>query len=885
MSTGLPGAIAAGAIAAVAGPRRTPAEPDDRSRVSVIVPTLNEIGNIDSLLAAVLEQRSPDLDLDVLVADGGSTDGTAERVRHWEAEAPVRLVAPEIGRGLAGDVIAAAKLTTSPVIVVMDADFSHPPTSIPELVGAILAGERDLVVGSRYIPGGCTTDWPLARRFLSRLGGAFAWPLADVRDPMSGFFAVRRDRLLAVDPGAAGFKIGLEIMAAGGDGLRVAEVPITFRDRVSGVSKMSLSEVAAYGRRLMTLAGGAVSTGTASRFAATGLVGLAVDLLCFAALYRGGVDLAVAHVASFAAATAVNYVLNVRWSFAASARVAAEPDWRRYSRFLTVCLMALFLRGGVLATAVNAWDWAVEFAILLGIAAGAGVNYLGSAFFVFAPINLRISSAVRWRIAALGVFAYVVLLRLAFMGTVDLLPEEAYYWNYAQHLDIGYLDHPPMVAWLIWLGTGIFGHSEFAVRSGAALTWLIAVFFLFQLTRNLYGKTAALVAVLLGSALPFFFSMGLLMVPDAPLTAAWAGTLHFLERATFGGRRTAWWGVGACLGLGMLSKYTIALLGPAAFLFLLLDPHSRRGLRSPWPYAAAGLALLLFSPVIAWNASNDWASFAFQTTRRLGADPRLSLHLLVGCILLLITPIGLAAAAMALFPRVGSRDRRLAFAAVHTLVPLGVFVAFSLFHQVKLNWTGPLWLAMLPAIAHGIATRQRPVPSGGVGLGRTWATTVAIALLFYGAGLHYLALGFPGVGYRDNLRWLPVAWRAFGAEVTVIEEGVRQATGREPLLVGMDKYFLASEIAFYGGNGDGAAGSTASRGVLGGNSLMYDYWYSGEEQNGRTLILFSLKSEDVEAQSLAARFAELGALEERMVYKQGAPAGRFYYRVGYDFRP
>ncbi len=168
---------------------------------------------------------------------------------------------------------------------------------------------------------------------------------------------------------------------------------------------------------------------------------------------------------------------------------------------------------------------------------------------------------------------------------------------------------------------------------------------------------------------------------------------------------------------------------------------------------------------------------------------------------------------------------------------------------------------------------------------RTWAATVAVALLFYGAGLHYLALGLPGIGYRDNLRWLPIAWRAFGTEAAEIEEDVRRATGQEPLLVGMDKYFLASEIAFYGGNGDGAAGNTAGRGVLGRNSLMYDRWFAGDQQGGRTLILFSLRPEDLEARSLAARFAELGALEERVVYKQGAPVAHFYYRVGYDFRP
>ena len=113
------------------------------------------------------------------------------------------------------------------------------------------------------------------------------------------------------------------------------------------------------------------------------------------------------------------------------------------------------------------------------------------------------------------------------------------------------------------------------------------------------------------------------MTPDAPLTAAWGGALYFLERALIGNRRAAWWGVGVCVGLGMLSKYTIALLAPATLLFILLDPGSRRWLWQPGPYVAALVATLFFSPVIVWNALNDWASFAFQSTGRMSvaAEP------------------------------------------------------------------------------------------------------------------------------------------------------------------------------------------------------------------------------------------------------------------------
>ena len=861
-------------------------------RLSVIIPTLNEVENINSLLVSVLAQISPDLNLEVLIADGGSTDGTIERVRRWEGSGPVRLIAAGGGRGLAGDVLAAAEQSCAPVVVVMDADLSHPPASISQLVAPIFGNESDMVVGSRYVAGGHTPDWPMRRRILSRLGAVLAWPLSDLKDPMSGFFAVRRDRLLAVDPAAAGFKIALEIMAVGGDGLRVTEVPITFSDRVHGVSKISVMQMAAYIRRLMVLAGGAVSIGTAARFGTVGLIGLGVDLLVFRALFLAKFGMLVAHIASFAAATIFNYALNSRWAFAASARIQTEPDWHRFARFFAVCLLALFLRGGVLATAVDAWGWPPEHAILLGIATAAVVNYLGSAFFIFPSLNPHISRTVRWRIAALGVLAYVIALRLIYMGNVDLLPEEAYYWNYAQHLDIGYLDHPPMVAWLIWLGTKMLGETEFAVRLGAALCWLIAAFFSFQFARNLYGKTAAFITLLLLSTLPFFFAMGILMMPDAPLTAAWAGALFFLERALLGERRKAWLGVGLCMGFGMLSKYTVALLGPATLIFILVDPVSRRWLFSFWPYLAALIAMLLFSPVLAWNAAHDWASLAFQSVRRIEAVPEFSLHILLGSILILITPIGLVAAISALTHSGGLGqafrrpiDRKQAFIAVYALTPLSVFFVFSLFHQVKPNWTGPLWLAVLPAIAHMIAIERRTAFFAGPRAYRAWGATATIALLLYGAGMHYMVLGLPGIGYRGSLRDLPIAWQEFGKTAEEIEDQVELATGREPLLVGMDTYFLTSQLAFYRRNEKDPVENNVGRAIFNSNSLMYNYWFLCNEQDDRTVIMFNLKPDELSNDSLSTWFKEMDPVQMRLVYKAGALVGKFYYRVGYGFHP
>ena len=132
---------------------------------------------------------------------------------------------------------------------------------------------------------------------------------------------------------------------------------------------------------------------------------------------------------------------------------------------------------------------------------------------------------VRWRVFVVGLIGYAFFLRVIFSAQIELLPEEAYYWNYSRHLDIGYLDHPPMVAWLIRLGTDLFGNNEFGVRFGALGCGAVTAFFAYRLARNLFGEETALIALAMSQVLPFFFLSGMLMTPDAPLTAAWAASL------------------------------------------------------------------------------------------------------------------------------------------------------------------------------------------------------------------------------------------------------------------------------------------------------------------------------------------------------------------------
>jgi dolichol-phosphate mannosyltransferase len=136
--------------------------------------------------------------------------------------------------------MAGARAAQGDLLVVMDADLSHPPEKMAELLRPISAGVADMVIGSRYVRGGSTPEWPFWRKVLSRVAAALAYPLTGVHDSMCGFFAIRRTLLLELTPAAGGFKIAFEAIVRGGRKLRVLEIPIVFRDRALGTSKMSL---------------------------------------------------------------------------------------------------------------------------------------------------------------------------------------------------------------------------------------------------------------------------------------------------------------------------------------------------------------------------------------------------------------------------------------------------------------------------------------------------------------------------------------------------------------------------------------------------------------------------------------------------------------------
>ncbi|MBY6203278.1 glycosyltransferase family 39 protein [Halomonas denitrificans] len=859
--------------------------------LSVIVPTWNEAETIEALLSSLLAQPGLPPSMEIVVVDDASDDGTQQRVRGY-GDARVRLVEHAGPRDLTASVLAGARAARGTWCVVMDADGSHPADRVAALLRPLVDGQADVVVGSRHVAGGGIDNWPAVRRLVSRGAGMLAWPFTSVRDPMSGFFATRTAHLAALEPAACGYKVLLELLVRSDERLRVAEVPFTFHDRAAGESKLSLRVQWLFLRRLAAFGGARLSGGNLARFAVVGLSGVAVDLIVFWALTLAGAGLATAHCSSFLVATVSNFALNAAWSFRGEYRADRSPALR-YLRFLTVALLALAMRGGVLAMLVHGFGLAPALAIAPAVALTAGINYLGSIFYVFPARRAQADAAIhkpalRWRMAALGLIAASLLLRLLYVGRVDLIPDEMYYWVYTLHPALSYLDHPPLTAWLIAAGTLLAGDTVLGVRLPLLVLAPLSLWLAYRYGRAFGDKTTGLLSAMLVATVPAWIATGFLMTTDAALTTAWLTALVALRAALLEGRARAWWWVGAAMGVGALAKYTMVFLVPGILLFMLLHPPARRQLRSIHLWGAVGLAWVLVTPVLVWNARNDWASFAFQSTRRVSEDPAFSAHLPLVHTLVMLAPLaGLAALLLVAWPRV----RRWAapsllarrFMVSMALGPLAVFVAFGALTPTKFHWIVPVWLSLLPMLAATVhAPSESPPPAPVRALRAAWPPVLLASLVLVGAGMHYVALGLPGVPWREH-RLGYLGWPEIAAEVHELEREIETRTGRRPIVAGLAKWGIAAALSFH--DVDGRRDNITARNLIGMGGSQWERWFDRDTDPTRPVLLVSHETKVITKPWLEDALIGLGPLQTQSVERNGKPIQQMYWRVAEGFRP
>ncbi len=436
--------------------------------------------------------------------------------------------------------------------------------------------------------------------------------------------------------------------------------------------------------------------------------------------------------------------------------------------------------------------------------------------------------------ALLLVIGGLTLLRLFTAGCTQLIPEEAYYWTYAQHPALSYFDHPPMVAWAVRAGTAIFGNTELGVRFVNFLAWIGACFLLLATGKAWFSERAALAGTLLFAILPVSIGMGFLVTPDAVFIFFWMVTMFAVARAVQTQRHRYWALAGLGFGGAMLSKYYALVLLPSLLIFLALSPRYRFWLKKPQPYLAGLLALVVFSPVIIWNAQHDWASFAFQSTRTVGQSGDILRR--IGSFwlyqLLMPTPIGLV-----LFFVTGwqamkrgwlRQEDNWNFVAAFGLPVFGLFFAASFKTNVHVNWTAPAFLALSLG---GGALWTEAMNAGR----RGWrAGTWALVIIFIVAAIfgHFsLATGEPArFSYAHANGWRELAESAKTEAARV---------GGRPFFIGADKYNIAAELGFYLQQPDECVNGYA----WGDHGLGYRYWTDLRRFDGRSaVIVFSGRS-------------------------------------------
>jgi len=382
----------------------------------------------------------------------------------------------------------------------------------------------------------------------------------------------------------------------------------------------------------------------------------------------------------------------------------------------------------------------------------------------------------------IAVIAVTLGVRLVAGASLHLTEDEAYYRLWSMAPAFGYYDHPPMIAWWIWLGRHMIGDTALGVRLLPILACAASTILVVDLAR-LAGAGAATStrAGVWFNAMLLVAAGGFLAVPDAPAALFWTATLWCAVKAERASSMAWWLAAGAAAGLAALSKYSALFLAPGILVWLAWTPGGRAALRRPGPWLAAVFALLVFGLNVAWNASHHWLTFIKQFGRI--APGQLAPRYLIEFIFtqaLLLNPL-IAAFVVRAFARRGSSAGLAPFVA--TSAP---FIAYLLIHslhdRVQAHWPAPVYPALAIIAAMGAET-----VAGAPSWARLRTAAPVFGLGVCAALLVWLALA-PGVGgVIDPAR--PVrGWPAFARSL----EALRAQRGAA--WIGTESYGLAAEL-------------------------------------------------------------------------------------------
>ena len=368
----------------------------ENPQVSIILPTYNESQNILGMLKLIRENIPKGVYTETIVVDDNSPDGTGKIVEEYIsnikkiAENTIDIIHRKAKEGLSSAILNGIQNAKGETIVVMDSDFSHPPQIIPKMIEAFKQSQCDLVVASRYITGGSIEGWTAKRKIISKVATLIAKKGLGVKtkDPMSGFFAFKKNIINELNFDALGYKFLLELLVKS-NGANVKEIPYTFENRKLGSSKLDNKIILDYLRSVWKLyKNGKIKSSNekrksvrffskAARFFSVGASGIGVNYIISMLFTSGLTELWYVHANIFGiiASISTNFVLNKVWTFE-DRDFSAKKTLPQYGKFAMFSSLGALVQIAMMFWMVESHDIAHPIALILAIGTAAFSNFV-----------------------------------------------------------------------------------------------------------------------------------------------------------------------------------------------------------------------------------------------------------------------------------------------------------------------------------------------------------------------------------------------------------------------------------------------------------------------------------------------------------------------------
>lgn len=358
------------------------------NELCLIVPTYNEKENLPVLVERIHKSlEGYGYDYQIIVVDDNSPDGTAEIARELAGKYPIKTFCRKNERGLSSAVIAGFNQSEGKIIGAINADLQHPPEVLPQLLQAIHDG-ADIAIGSRYIPGGGIKGWSFKRKVMSKvatmLAGLALPSIRKIKDPMSGFYLLKKEVIQDVNLKPIGYKILLEILARG-KANEVREMPYTFKPRVSGKSKLSLGVQINYLKQLFHLIAAKGELIRFLKFCLVGSIGVVVNMSSLWFFTEAGnLPYLLSYVIGIELAITNNFLWNSLWTFRDKVdRILSITTIKSWLKFNTSRLMMIIVGLSImtLLTEVAGFYYLVSNLFAIGVI--TFLNYLISRHWIW----------------------------------------------------------------------------------------------------------------------------------------------------------------------------------------------------------------------------------------------------------------------------------------------------------------------------------------------------------------------------------------------------------------------------------------------------------------------------------------------------------------------